>query len=382
LAIAAESDAVRVFDLAPEDDRTIGPFVAAIGVVAASPDGRWITRSLEHAEGTDFGSLMPVEVRPGSRGATAGRVSHLAVGDDGSVAAVTVPRHVLSATEDLGAAALVVARKGVVREWRRAEAGRALAISPDGRSVAEIGADGTVRRIDADTPGAESVMPAASAVTGIRFDGSGRFLLASGEDRVSVYEGEVRRFTVAGVTCACFEGADRLWVAGGTERMAGLALPGGNELSAVSLPFVPTAVESLATAGRLLAVHDRSVVLVDGAIGAVLGTMQHLEPVVGIVCSPSRRYVLATTRTGRSTVWDTDHAVQVFEIDEPYARAVWLSGDRLAVVRGDRLQVEPASLDELLSAATVRGGTLTPHEWRTYLPDEPWPGGTAGRLEE
>jgi hypothetical protein len=73
-------------------------------------------------------------------------------------------------------------------------------------------------------------------------------------------------------------------------------------------------------------------------------------------------------------VWDVASSLQVFEIDEDHARAVWISGDRLALVRGNRFDIEPASSDELIAEASSRGGELSRKEWQTYLPDERWPG--------
>ena len=153
-----------------------------------------------------------------------------------------------------------------------------------------------------------------------------------------------------------------------------LALPTGHEGCRWSLSFVPRRLRSCGPASDILAINERTIIAVDPDTGEERTRMDHLEPVYEITPSPSGAYLLSETTTGRSTVWDVVSSLQVFEIDEAYVRAVWLSGDRLAVVRGNRFDVESASMEELIAEASSRGGQLSREEWQTYLPDERWPG--------
>jgi hypothetical protein len=64
-------------------------------------------------------------------------------------------------------------------------------------------------------------------------------------------------------------------------------------------------------------------------------------------------------------------------LDERYATVAWLAGDKLAVRDGATFRIESLSLDVLMAEIGERvGATLREHEWRTYLPDEPWPADT------
>jgi WD40 repeat protein len=313
----------------------------------------------------------------GPSAVTAGRVEALAVSEVGTFAAITTPSTVISTkgSAEFGAASLVIATTTGVMESPRAEAGQSVAISPDARWVAEVAADGAVSLVDCTTRKEPITLPVADAVA-VEFDDTGRYLLVSGDGRVDVFDGHAKVVSRQDVVCACFIRQEQplLCVSDTAGRSVVLALPAGHERCRWSLSFVPSRLRSCGPAGDILAVNGSMIITIDPGTGEEKSRMNHLDPVREITPSPSGAYLLSETTTGRSTVWDVASSLQVFEIDEDHARAVWISGDRLALVRGNRFDIEPASSDELIAEASSRGGELSRKEWQTYLPDERWPG--------
>jgi len=383
LATVSDAQPVRVVELGSSDERTIGPFLAGIDQVAASPNGHWIARSLTLPDGTRFGSMRADLQGAGPQSNTEGDVISLVVANDGTFAAILgqLVQVGSGGATTRGTNALVVARPDGLSEWPCAQGTQVVAISPDGRHVAAAGARCGVSLFEGAGQDMEPMDLPVAGAKGLEFDDSSRFLVATGDRRIDIFDISVRSSADAaylggleGVVCSCFDPRSRLWVVDDEAWLRSLALPSLRTRRKRALGFQPQSLLRGADERTLLAVHEHAVIVVDAESGKSLQRLEHLEPIKKAWRSPSGRHLLVATSSDRASVWALSDATQLFEIDEADPVAIWLAGDRLAIRKGDRFEIEPMDQGELLRDAIARaGGPLSRQEWQTYLPEEPWP---------
>ena len=144
-------------------------------------------------------------------------------------------------------------------------------------------------------------------------------------------------------------------------------------MSRADLGFVPTLM-CPGPIGHIVVVREREVLLVDCASGTVLRTFALLDDVSGITLSPSGQYLLVEFRQGRSRVWDVTVGELCIEIEDNYAKVVWVAGDRLALARGAKLEIDAIRDQDLIDIANTRlARALSRDERRVYLPEEECP---------
>ena len=384
LATVSNDDPVRIFDFAVRQARRWGPYVAAIGSVATSADGRWLARALEHADASMWGAL-PVEGASPRGWDTEGRVGALAVSCHGRVAAVLAHAKLVSAagTRCRGEDALAVGDATGLRLWPRDKASTAVAIAPDGRHVVELLHDGRVVWLQPDAPGAAPRLLDQDGAKAIRLDASGRWLLMSGAAHLAVHdldEGAACVLRREGVACAAFDAssgrtAPGLWVAevGGVLRR--LSLPSGRSARRLAWVDTPQLIGAGDSPRTLWLAQGSALLWIETRGGSVQQRIELGDEVRQVQPSPSGRHLWVATRRGEGSAWRMPEGERCMRLNEPYATVAWLAGDQLAVRDGAAFRIESLSLEALLAEADARAGPgLREHEWRAYLPDEPWPG--------
>jgi hypothetical protein len=388
LATVSDVDEVRIFDLEARNERRWGPYIAGISSVAASTDGRWLARGLEHAGGSMLGAL-PVDGDPLGSWDAEGHIGPVAVSVNGRVAAVLEPLTMWSGagTRQLGQDALAVGDAAGLRTWPRDKPSQAVAISPDGRHVVELLHDGRVAWLRPDSPEADPFLLDVQGAELIALDTSGRWLMAAGSGSCAVLDldrGAACALRREGVACAAFAGESKagtgLWVAevqGGLRR---LALPSGRSTRHLAWPETPGFIGAGDGPRTLWLVQGTSLFWIDAGRGTVLQRVELGGEVLKVLPSPSRHHFWVTTKS-ECSVWRMPEGDRCLRLDEHNPTVAWLAGDRLAVRDGATFRIESPSLDTLLADAAARvGATLREHEWRMYLPDEPWPGDTPAQV--
>jgi WD40 repeat protein len=290
--------------------------------------------------------------------------------------------------------------------------------SPDGRTLAVTGANGSLRFWDSRTLTPVSPVLHVSPIVqfGSRFTPDGRFLITKGQDWV-LRLWDVRRHVVVrsrhltlfpqdldirpdGKVAAVPECARDIGSCSPTKGLPyGPRARGADRVEIVSLPSLKPVAEipmssprwaRFSRDGRRLIVgnHDGRAQLYDGRTFRPVGRplLGHAGYILTADFSPDGRTVATSSSDGTVRLWDTATSREIGtplpgQPDVQVGVAYILGGTHVAAVydggQGYVWDVRPSSWARY--ACAIAGRTLTREEWQQYLPDRPYTPACASR---
>jgi WD40 repeat protein len=271
----------------------------------------------------------------------------------------------------------------------------AVALAPDGQTLAAITADGHLRFADLRNPGRPERLrhPYADLAWTLAFSGDGRWLAVGGGPSPTLRVWDVRRRTVVSTSflppfaipadIAFSPDGRRLAVAASSPQRAGtaiqiLSVPGLQVFRTLSAPAGRTL--EVSPDGRLLVFGDEGgrVRLYDTRTWRLRGRpfVAHVGAVVTATVSPDGQTLATTSDDGTARLWDVSTGRPIGSTlpgpaQQPVAAAFVDGGTHLVTLsetgRGYLWDIRPESWAR--RACEVIGRTLTRREWQDALPE-------------
>ena len=372
LATAGNDGIARLWDLAT---RTQIDALPALGVttVAFSPDGKTL------ATGDIDGTARLWDLAA---------VTGLPVNIDVARADRLNPQPV--AFSPNGKTLATAGNDGTARLWHlatRAQIGApfgrgvdTVAFSPDGKTLATAGNDGLARLWDAATHD-QIGPPFGSGVSTVAFSPNGKTLATIGNEPVKLWDVAIHNqlvplFGIGEASTVAFSPDGKTLATVGNDSAvhlrdaatyAQIGAPFGSDVNTVA--FSPDG-KTLATIGS-----DLTARLWDPATHAQIGA-PFGSSVGAVAVSPDGKTLATTGPDGAARLWDIATHAQIGPPLGTKVSAVAFSpnGKTLATAGPDGTQLWLISPpNNLLDAVcAIAGGSLTPQEWSTYIPSEPF----------
>jgi WD40 repeat protein len=379
LATASQDGTVKVWEPpwknAARDLNPDGP----VSMLAFSPSGRYIATASGDAYADKTARLWAVDSRQELARIVHGSGVHW-------VAFSPDERYLATASEDHSARVIDIATRKELRQLRHGNDVRVVVFGPDSRTLATASFDKTARTFDVTTGRELARVPHGQTVWSVAFSSGGRWV-ASGDANGTVKiwkpdSGEVRAtfsvgrsfnqvaFSADGKKIAAVGDNAVIWDVDRSAELARITVPAQNTFGQfLAVAFAPDG-QTFATAG--LDGHARCWRVSDGKM---LADFRHEASVLSVGYSPDGHFLATGSEDKLARIWEIASGREVLHQEyKDWADAVAFSPDGRLFAAGSRdhsVRIEPWRIPDLIEQACARlGMSLTPDEWREYLPNE------------